>query len=106
MLKTIGLSSMEELFADIPNEVRLKKPLRLPPPLSEMELIRELQEVSEQNADLDHYACFLGAGAYDHFIPAVVPHMIFRSEFYTSYTPYQAEISQGVLQSLFEYQTM
>jgi glycine dehydrogenase subunit 1 len=106
MLKTIGLSSMEELFSDIPDEVRLKKPLKLPKALSEMELIQELQTVSEQNADLDHYACFLGAGAYDHFIPAVVSHLIFRSEFYTSYTPYQAEISQGVLQSLFEYQTM
>jgi glycine dehydrogenase subunit 1 len=106
MLKTIGLSSMEELFADIPKEVRLKRPLKLPEPLSELELIQELQAVSEQNADLDHYACFLGAGAYDHFVPAVVSHLIFRSEFYTSYTPYQAEISQGVLQSLFEYQTM
>jgi len=106
MLKTIGLSSMDELFSDIPKEVRLKKPLKLPKPLSEMELIQELQSVSERNADLDHYACFLGAGAYDHFIPAVVSHMIFRSEFYTSYTPYQAEISQGVLQALFEYQTM
>jgi len=106
MLKTIGLSSMEELFADIPKEVRLKKSLKLPKPLSEMELIRQLQAMSEQNADLDHYACFLGAGAYDHFVPAVVSHLIFRSEFYTSYTPYQAEISQGVLQALFEYQTM
>jgi len=106
MLKTIGLSSMEELFSDIPKEVRLKKPLKLPKPLSEMELIQELQAVSEQNADLDHYVCFLGAGAYDHFVPAVVSHLIFRSEFYTSYTPYQAEISQGVLQALFEYQTM
>lgn len=106
MLETIGLSSMEELFSDIPKEVRLKRPLKLPRPLSEMELIQQLQAMSEQNADLDHYACFLGAGAYDHFVPAVVSHLIFRSEFYTSYTPYQAEISQGVLQALFEYQTM
>jgi glycine cleavage system P protein (glycine dehydrogenase) subunit 1 len=106
MLQTIGLSSMEELFSDIPKEVRLKRLLKLPRPLSEMELIQELQAMSEQNADLDHYACFLGAGAYDHFIPSVVPQLIFRSELYTSYTPYQAEISQGVLQSIFEYQTM
>ncbi len=106
MLKTIGLSSMEELFSDIPKEVRLKRLLKLPRPLSEMELLHQLQAISEQNADLDHYACFLGAGAYDHFVPAVVSHLIFRSEFYTSYTPYQAEISQGVLQALFEYQTM
>lgn len=105
MLETIGVESVEELLADIPHSVR-DPVLDLPPPLSEMEILAELREMSEQNADLDHYDCFLGTGAYNHFVPSVVDAVLSRSEFYTSYTPYQPEISQGTLQAIFEYQTM
>ncbi len=105
MLAEIGVDSVEDLFSDVPEEVRFPE-LRLPPPLSEMEILRELREMAERNADLDHYACFLGAGAYNHFVPSVVNHVIGRSEFYTAYTPYQPEISQGTLQTIFEYQSM
>ncbi|HIC93879.1 MAG TPA: aminomethyl-transferring glycine dehydrogenase subunit GcvPA [Anaerolineae bacterium] len=105
MLAEIGVASVEELFADVPEEVRFPE-LKLPEPLSEMEVMRELRAMSERNADLDHHACFLGAGAYNHFVPSVVNHVIGRSEFYTAYTPYQPEISQGTLQTIFEYQTM
>jgi len=105
MLEAIGVGSVEELFTSIPEAVR-HPTLDLPSPLSEMELLAELREMSERNADLDHYACFLGAGAYHHFIPAVVDAVIGRGEFYTAYTPYQPEISQGTLQAIYEYQTM
>ena len=105
MLKVIGVRSMEELFADIPDSAR-NPVLELPPPLSEMEILAELREMSEGNADLDHYACFLGAGAYNHFVPSIVDAVISRGEFYTAYTPYQPEISQGMLQAIYEYQSM
>ena len=105
MLAEIGVESVEELFVDVPEAVRYPE-VRLPRPLSEMEILAELRAMSEQNADLNHYACFLGAGAYDHFVPSVVGHVMGRSEFYTSYTPYQAEVSQGTLQTIFEYQSM
>lgn len=105
MLEAIGLTSIEELFADIPEEVRFP-PLDLPAPLSEMEVARLLGELAERNADLDHHACFLGAGAYRHFVPAVVDHILGRGEFYTCYTPYQPEVSQGTLTAIFEYQTL
>ncbi len=106
MLADIGLASTEDLFRDIPAEVRLQRPLNLPAPLSEMELADHMKEIAGKNASVDEYACFLGAGAYDHFIPSVVNHLISRQEFYTAYTPYQPEISQGTLQAIFEYQTM
>ena len=105
MLEAIGVSSVDDLFTDVPQSVRDPQ-LSLPRPLSELELIRDLRELSEQNVDLDHYASFLGAGAYNHYIPSVVSHVIARSEFYTAYTPYQPEISQGTLQAMFEYQSM
>lgn len=105
MLAEIGVESIGDLFLDVPESVRYPE-LKLPPPLSEMEILRELKAMSEENADLDHYACFLGAGAYNHFVPSVVGHVIGRSEFYTAYTPYQPEISQGTLQAIFEYQSM
>ena len=105
MLEAIGLTSIEELFADIPEEVRFPA-LDLPATLSEMEVVRLLGELAEKNADLDHYACFLGAGAYRHFAPAVVDHILRRGEFYTCYTPYQPEVSQGTLTAIYEYQTM
>ena len=105
MLAEIGVETVGDLFLDVPESVRYPE-LKLPDPLSEMEILRELRALSEENADLDHHACFLGAGAYNHFVPSVVGHIIGRSEFYTAYTPYQPEISQGTLQAIFEYQSM
>jgi glycine dehydrogenase subunit 1 len=105
MLQTIGVASVKELFADVPQEV-LYPEIKLPPAMSELDLMRELQVMAARNANLNEHACFLGAGAYHHFIPATVPHLVFRTEFYTAYTPYQAEISQGTLQTIFEYQSM
>ncbi len=105
MLQAIGVGSVEELFADVPDSVR-HPVLELPPPLSEMEVLAELREMGEGNADLDHTACFLGAGAYNHFVPSAVDAVLSRAEFYTAYTPYQPEISQGTLQAIYEYQTM
>ncbi len=106
MLNVIGVSSFDELISNIPAEIRLKGELNLSAPLSELEVMSELKSLSNMNANADDFTSFLGAGAYDHFIPSVVPHIISRSEFYTAYTPYQAEMSQGVLQTIFEYQTM
>lgn len=106
MLDLLGIRNVEELFADIPEGVRLKRDLQLPPAWSEMELNRNLGEMAGKNANLEEYTSFLGAGAYQHYIPSVVDAIISRSEFYTAYTPYQPEISQGILQAIFEYQTM
>jgi glycine dehydrogenase subunit 1 len=106
MLAVIGVGATEELFADIPAELRLGRPLALPAALAEQELARHLQDLAGRNANLGEYACFLGAGAYDHYIPSVVDHVIGRAEFYTAYTQYQPEISQGYLQALWEYQSM
>jgi len=105
MLKAIGVESIEDLFRDIPDSLRYPQ-LSLPTSVSEPEILRELREISEYNVDLDHAPCFLGAGAYRHFVPSVVGHMVGRSEFYTAYTPYQPEVSQGTLQTIFEYQSM
>jgi glycine dehydrogenase subunit 1 len=106
MLRAIGAESVEELLAAVPSEVRLGRELALPPALPEPTLKRLMQGMAELNADLDHYVSFLGAGSYDHLVPSVVPHLVKRSEFYTSYTPYQPEFSQGMLQAIYEYQTM
>jgi len=105
MLATIGVRSIDDLFAVIPQAARAPQ-IDLPEPLSEAEVLRELREMSEANADLDHFATFLGAGSYYHYVPSVVQHVIGRSEFYTAYTPYQPEVSQGTLQTIFEYQSM
>jgi glycine dehydrogenase subunit 1 len=105
MLEAIGVADTADLFVDIPEAVRFPE-LDLPAPVSEWEVLRELKELSEHNVDLEHAPCFLGAGAYHHFVPSVVGHVIGRSEFYTAYTPYQPEISQGTLQCIFEYQSM
>jgi glycine dehydrogenase subunit 1 len=106
MLKTIGVAAVDDLFYDVPASARDPQLPKVPRALSELELSREMAIMAGRNANLVENACFLGAGAYNHFIPATVPHLVFRSEFYTAYTPYQAEISQGTLQTIFEYQSM
>jgi len=104
MMEAIG-KSIDELFGDIPEEVRLKTEMKLPPPLDEIELRRLILNLGEENKACE-YVNFMGAGAYDHHVPAVVKALVGRSEFYTSYTPYQPERSQGTLAAIFEYQTM
>ena len=106
MLASMGLSSIEDLLTPVPEHVRLARPLALPPALSEPDLKRLLSRMAARNKDLDTTISFLGAGTYDHFIPSVVPHLQRRSEFVTSYTPYQPEVSQGMLQAIYEFQTM
>lgn len=106
MLEEIGIDSVDYLFSDIPENVRLNRDLDLKPSMSEMEVERYMMDLSKKNKTINDLICFLGAGAYDHYIPSVVRHITSRSEFYTSYTPYQAEISQGTLQYIFEYQTL
>ncbi|MFC7060608.1 aminomethyl-transferring glycine dehydrogenase subunit GcvPA [Halobacillus seohaensis] len=106
MLSTIGVQSTEELFADIPVNVRFKDDLNIKPPKNEYALTKELTELSNRNVNAKSHTSFLGAGVYDHYIPSIVDHVISRSEFYTAYTPYQPEISQGELQAIFEFQTM
>jgi glycine dehydrogenase subunit 1 len=106
MLDTIGVKSLEDLFKDIPAEHRFPK-LDLPPALTEMEVAAELGEIAMGNENLrTDLVSFLGAGAYNHYIPAAVDHILQRGEFYTAYTPYQPEISQGTLQAIFEYQSL
>jgi len=105
MLAAVGVKSVAELFHDVPEPQRFPL-LNLPPALSELEVLRELEALADENDDLRHLACFLGAGAYNHFVPSVVDFLLHRSEFFTAYTPYQAEISQGTLQAHFEYQSM
>ncbi len=106
MLSAIGASSLDELFDQIPAEVRLQGALDIPNGISEMEIAADLQAHARKNRDLDELVCFAGGGAYDHYVPALVWALAGRSEFYTSYTPYQPELSQGVLQVLFEFQSM
>ena len=105
MLAAIGVKSVAELFEDVPARVRFPA-LDLPDPLSEPETLREMQELAGSNAHAQDQLCFLGAGAYNHFIPSVVNHMILRGEFLTAYTPYQPEVSQGTLQTIYEFQSM
>lgn len=106
MLKEIGYPDIESLFKAVPDSVHLKTKLNIPQAQSEIELVNNMKSLSKENLNTDDYACFLGAGAYDHFIPAAIDQLISRQEFYTAYTPYQPEISQGTLQAIFEYQTM
>ena len=105
MLEAIGVSSIEELFADVPADLRLDRPLELPDGLSETEVFDLLSGLAARNADADSETCFIGAGMYDHYVPALVEAIISRSEFLTPYTPYQPEVSQGGLQVMFEFQT-
>ena len=103
MLRAIGVSSIDELYQDIPENLQLGRPLDLPKALSELEAVRLLQEYADQNRS---FLSFAGAGVYDHHVPAALDHLIRRSEFYTAYTPYQPEVSQGTLQAIYEFQTM
>jgi glycine dehydrogenase subunit 1 len=106
MLEVIGVKSIDDLFADIPEEFRLKNELNIKDGISEIELRKHIMKISNKNKSVDELTCFLGAGAYDHYKPSVINSLISRSEFYTAYTPYQPEISQGTLKAIFEYQTM
>src|SRR5262249_14598769 len=105
MLTAIGVSSVEELFAQVPEEVRFGGELDLPPALSEQELVEHVSALAARNVDTGRELSFLGAGIYDHYVPAVVEAVLSRGELLTAYTPYQPEMSQGVLQAIFEYQT-
>ena len=104
MLREIGCGSFEEMYSAVPKEMLIKGGLDIAPGLSEMEVRRKMESISEKNVHFCHI--FRGAGAYDHYIPAIVKSVTSKEEFVTAYTPYQAEISQGILQSIFEYQTM
>ena len=106
MLARCGLDSLDQLFDQIPPSVRLDRPLDLPDGVSEMEILDDMRRLSALDRSADDLVCFAGSGAYDHYVPSVVWALAGRSEFYTSYTPYQPELSQGVLQALFEYQSM
>lgn len=106
MLVAIGVSSVEDLFSDIPEKVRFQGNYSIKPAKSESALLKELTKLAQKNADAKANVSFLGAGVYDHYSPVIVDHVLSRSEFYTAYTPYQPEISQGELQAIFEFQTM
>ncbi len=106
MLRAVGLSSLDDLFDQIPTSVRVERPLDIVEGVSEMEILADLRGLAAADRHADEMVCFAGAGAYDHYVPAVVWALAGRSEIYTSYTPYQPELSQGVLQALFEYQSM
>lgn len=106
MLKEIGVESFDELIGSIPSELRLSGKLNIPAGISEYEVLKLLKDISLKNSTTDEYISFLGGGVYDHLIPSVISHITSRPEFYTSYTPYQAEVSQGTLQTIYEYQSM
>jgi glycine dehydrogenase subunit 1 len=106
MLEAVGARSIEDLLVKIPAKSRLSRPLALPPALAETDLMRQARVLAARNADADGYTCFLGAGAYDHYVPSPINHLILRGEFFTAYTPYQPEASQGTLRTIYEYQTM
>ena len=106
MLNVMGLQSTDQLFEDIPIRVRLLRELKLPPALSEWQLMRDVRAMADMNASTISHASFLGGGAYEHYIPAVIDAIVSRGEFLTAYTPYQPEMSQGLLQALFEFQIL
>jgi len=105
MLHTVGITNIEELFKDVPAEFRFPK-LDLPPARTEMEVMAEIDAIAQSNVTTREFSCFLGAGAYHHYIPAAVDSLLRRGEFFTAYTPYQPEVSQGTLQAIFEYQSL
>jgi glycine dehydrogenase subunit 1 len=106
MLRAVGVSDVDELFVDIPAEVRLDRPLAIDTGLSEIDLVRHMRTLAESNTPASSLVSFAGAGCYDHYVPSVVDHVLRRPEFFTAYTPYQAETSQGTLQAIYEYQSM
>lgn len=106
MLESIGIKSVDDLFSDIPDSLKLRSKLRLPKALSELEIDRLAREIADENIPTTKFMSFLGGGSYDHYIPALVDVISSRPEFYTAYTPYQAEVSQGTLQTLYEYQSL
>ncbi len=106
MLDTIGVRSIDDLLTRIPPKARLSRPLHLPAALAETDLVRHLRGLAGTNADADSFVCFLGAGVYDHYVPSPINHLISRGEFFTAYTPYQPEASQGTLRTIYEYQTL
>lgn len=106
MLQTIGVKEIADLFAAIPSDVLLERSLAIPEGLSELELLKLVKDKAAINLSLEDVVSFLGGGTYDHYIPAIIDHLVSRSEFYTAYTPYQAELSQGTLQAIYEYQSM
>ncbi len=106
MLRTVGVADLEALLERIPSKARLGRELSIPPALAEAELIAHARGLAEANAHAADYVAFQGAGAYDHYVPSVINHLLLRSEFFTAYTPYQPEASQGTLRTIYEYQTM
>ncbi|WP_299982851.1 aminomethyl-transferring glycine dehydrogenase subunit GcvPA [Desulfobacula sp.] len=106
MLKVAGHSSLDDLFNCIPDDLKTKNTIDIPESLSEWELNAHMEDLASANIACKKYNCFLGAGSYDHYIPAIIPYLISRSEFITAYTPYQPEVSQGTLQGIYEFQTM
>jgi glycine dehydrogenase subunit 1 len=106
MLATIGVTSIDDLLVRVPAKARLSRPLALGPALAETDLVRQMRAMSVKNVDADSAVCFLGAGSYDHYVPSPINHLVLRGEFFTAYTPYQPEASQGTLRTIYEYQTM
>jgi glycine dehydrogenase subunit 1 len=106
MLAVTGRTSLDDQFDTIPDAVKTKTGLNLPDPLSEWDLNDHMEKLASDNIACKGYTCFIGAGSYDHYIPAIIPYLISRSEFATAYTPYQPEVSQGTLQGIYEFQTM
>ncbi|KEI98695.1 aminomethyl-transferring glycine dehydrogenase subunit GcvPA [Clostridium botulinum] len=106
ILDFLSIKSVDELFSDIPDNLKLNRELKLESSLSELEVEKRLKDLALKNKSMEDMTCFLGAGIYDHYIPSVIKHITGRSEFYTAYTPYQPEVSQGTLQAIFEYQSM
>ena len=106
MLKVCKVNSIDDLFSDIPDNLKLKRNLNLEESKSEIEVSEAIKNLANKNISTEELTCFLGAGAYDHYVPSIIKHITSRSEFYTAYTPYQAEISQGTLQAIFEFQSM
>ena len=106
MLKAIGVKTVDDLFAEIPPELRLQGDLQLPAGISEFEMTRKLATLARENTTVDDAVCFLGGGAYDHIVPAMIDHILLRGDFFTAYTPYQPEVSQGTLQAIYEFQSL
>ena len=106
ILKILSIDSMDKLFTDIPDKVKLNRDLNLEKGLSELEVEKRMKDLAGKNKSIEELTCFLGAGSYDHYIPSIIKHILLRGEFFTAYTPYQPELSQGTLQGIFEYQSM